>query len=110
MRKIRAIIKRPDERYGHMTNISPKLENLQKTVGGYIEVVTLNEDKGLLLICNEDGKNEGLPRNFKIPGDIIVGNVIILGRDGEEFTDIPIEFAEWKMYLDRVGKATVVGG
>ena len=26
--KIRAILKRPDESFGHMTNISPKLENL----------------------------------------------------------------------------------
>ena len=39
MAKIRAIIKRPDEKYGHVTNISPTLENLQKTVGGYIEPV-----------------------------------------------------------------------
>lgn len=43
MAKIRAIIKRPDEEYGHVTHISATLENLQKTVGGYIETVGLTE-------------------------------------------------------------------
>lgn len=32
--KIRAIIKRPDEEYGHVTNIANNLKNLQRTVGG----------------------------------------------------------------------------
>jgi len=32
--KIKVIIKRPDEKYGHVTGISRTLENLQKTVGG----------------------------------------------------------------------------
>ena len=43
MSKIRAIVKRPDEKYGHVTHISASLENLQKTVGGYIETVGLTE-------------------------------------------------------------------
>ena len=43
MAKIRAIIKRPDEEYGHVAHISATLENLQKTVGGYIETVGLTE-------------------------------------------------------------------
>ena len=30
--KVRVIIKRPDEKFGHVTNISVRLENLQKTV------------------------------------------------------------------------------
>lgn len=97
--KIRAIIKRPDEPFGHMTNISNRLENLQNTVGGYIEVVTIRP--GLVIICNEEGKNLGLEKNFPIPGDYLVGTIIVLGTEGEEFTDIPIEFAEWKTMLKR---------
>ena len=31
--KVRVIIKRPDEEFGHVTNISPSLENLQRNVG-----------------------------------------------------------------------------
>ena len=101
--KIRAIIKRPDEPFGHMTNISNTLANLQNTVGGYIETITIRD--GLVIVCNEEGKLKGLAPNFRIPGDEIVGTVIICGEkpgeDGDEFCDIPIEFAEWKEYLKR---------
>ena len=41
MEKIRAIVKRPDEEIGHVTNISPTLQNLQNIVGGHIETVTI---------------------------------------------------------------------
>lgn len=34
--KIKVIIKRPDEKVGHMTNISASLKNLQRTVDGPI--------------------------------------------------------------------------
>ena len=40
MERIKAVVKRPDEKFGHMTNISNSLKNLQNTVGGYIETVT----------------------------------------------------------------------
>lgn len=33
--KVKVIIKRPDEKYGHVTNISTTLENLQRTVEGH---------------------------------------------------------------------------
>jgi hypothetical protein len=38
-----------------------KLEELQKIVGGYIEVLTL--DKRLIMIINEEGKLSGLESN-----------------------------------------------
>ena len=103
--KIRVIIKRPDEKYGHMTWISNTLENLQRTVEGHIETVTISKDKGLIMICNEEGKLLGLEKNF-IMGtppfhDVIVGTVILCGTDGEDFTDIPILFSAWKFMLDK---------
>ena len=52
MAKIKVIIKRPDEEFGHVCNISNSLENLQKTVGGYIEAVPLTNKN--VIICNED--------------------------------------------------------
>ena len=97
MKKLKCIIKRPDEQYGHMTNISDTLENLQETVGGYIETVTLG--KGLVMICNEYGKINGLEKNFYCFNDCIVGTVIIIGHKGEEFCDIPIDFKTWKQLL-----------
>ena len=42
--KIRAIVKRPDEEIGHVTNISPTLKNLQSIVGEIV-VVGADEDE-----------------------------------------------------------------
>jgi hypothetical protein len=85
MEKIKVIIKRPDEKAGHVTWISNTLANLQRTVDGPIEVVKIG-NSGLLMICNEEGKIRGLERNFimgTVPCDyIIVGTVILSGQDG----------------------------
>ena len=98
MRRIKAIIKRPDEKYGHMTHVSDTLENLQRTVGGYIEVISPRED--VIIICNEEGKLMGLPVNMKVDSDYLVGTIIVCGADGEEFADVPISFQEWKRMVD----------
>ena len=101
--KIKVIIKRPDERYGHVTNISNTLENLQRTVDGHIEVVPVIPNKGLMMICNEDGKNIGLEKNFMMGffpfQDMIVGTVILCGSGEEDFTDVPIDMKQWKAIL-----------
>ena len=102
--KIRAIIKRPDEKYGHMTYISPSLKNLQKTVEGRVEIVTILKDKRLVMICNEEGKILGLQKNFVMGTppfhDVIVGTVILCGTDRNGLTDIPIDFSTWKFLID----------
>ena len=104
--KIKVIIKRPDEQYGHGTNISPRLENLQKTVEGYIEQVSIGGST--VLICNEEGKIRNLERNFIIGfkgfvTDIICGTAIIAGVDGEGLMDVPISFDVWKRLLKEWG-------
>lgn len=99
MSKVKVIIKRPDEQYGHVCNISATLENLQKTVEGYIECV---EFEDFVILCNEEGKIKGLPLNLRL-GEFtsIVGTIIVIGRDGEEFADCPIDFKVWKRLVDR---------
>lgn len=113
MRKIKVIIKRPDEQFGHTTWVSDSLENLQKTVGGYIETVTL--DNGVMLICNEEGKIRDMPYNFtlRIPPRITMfevinelfgqckffGTVIACGAEGDQLADIPIDIREWQSLL-----------
>lgn len=108
MRKIKVIVKRPDEEYGHATNISDTLKNLQKTVEGYIEVIPIGADT--VIICNEEGKIRNLEPNFRTEGDVIAGTVIIAGVDGEEFCDVPISFGFWKDILrswgNRAGEET----
>ena len=105
MRKIKCIVKRPDEKYGHMTNVSDRLENLQNTVGGYIEVVPVVSNMDgtrVVCICDEEGKLKGYDRNFKLYGDIIVGTVILCGVEGDKFADIPIDFQTWKKVYDEL--------
>lgn len=101
MRKIKAIIKRPDEEYGHMTYISDSLENLQRIVGGYLEMLAIDEEN--VLIVNEEGKLMNLEKNFKIPGDMIVGEVIITGYKDGELTDVTVDIKTWKEWLKRWG-------
>ena len=113
MRKIKVIIKRPDEQFGHVTWISDSLKNLQNTVGGYIETVTL--DNGVVLICNEEGKLRDMPYNFtlRIPPRVTMfevinelfgqckffGTVIACGAEGDQLADIPIDIREWQSLL-----------
>lgn len=99
MAKTMVIIKRPDEEFGHVTNISTKLENLQKTVGGYIECVS--PDPRIVIICDEEGKLIGRPENIRIPGDVIVGTLIVIGVQGDEFCDVQISFDDWKELVRR---------
>lgn len=99
--KIRVIIKRPDEQFGHVTNISASLENLQKTVDGYIEAVPLTSE--IVILCNEEGKIRGLQKNFFMPYDMICGTAIVIGRAGEEFCDLDLPFAVWKELLRKWG-------
>lgn len=89
MKKIKVIIKRPDEAVGHVTRISDSLKNLQKTVEGPIEVVTIAPN--LVIICNEEGKIRRLEPNCRILGEDFVGTIIIAGANGEYFDDVPVD-------------------
>lgn len=91
--KISVIIKQPG-RVPYKTAISPTLENLQKTVGGYIETVTIAEDA--VIICNEEGRLMGLPHNCKVMGVDFVGPIVFAGVKREEFADLPIGFQAFK--------------
>ncbi len=107
MPKIRAIVKRPDEPYGHVTNISNTLKNFQRIVDGPIETIGLVKDA--VIICNEEGKLRRLQRNFVMaythaPAfDVICGEVAIVGVDGDDFCDCPLDLSDWKALLKMWG-------
>lgn len=103
MSKAKVIIKWPDEKAGHVTNISMTLKNLQKIVEGHIEALTISKDPKVVMICNVDGKLLDLPKSFRIGFDTIRGTVIICGVDGDDFADVPISFATWKNLLKAWG-------
>ena len=98
MRKIKAIVKRPDEKYGHVCCVSDTLQNLQKTVGGYIETVPAVD--GAIIICNEEGKIKELEHNMYYYHDSLRGTIIVCGSEGDEFADIPISLKTWKTFVD----------
>lgn len=72
--------------------IPNELHIFQQLVDGYIEVVTMQN--GLVAIVNEDGKLWGMkPSGLTYKGDPLVGNVILCGVDGDQFTDVPEDIA-----------------
>lgn len=89
MNKIKVLIKRPGE-LPRSVWISDTLENLQRTVGGCIETVTLQ--RGLVVICDEEGRLKGKPHNCTVGGVEFVGDIIVAGVEGEELADYPSDF------------------
>jgi hypothetical protein len=93
MKEIKVIVKKVNGPL-EVKVISDSLEIMQGIVGGYIETSTLDND--VVLICNEEGKMNGLRPNLLFPNDIIVGDVFFVsdGDDGEfaSLTDDQIEF------------------
>ena len=101
--KVKVIIKRPDEKVGHVTNISTRIENLQKTVEGYIE--SINIEKDIYIICNEEGRLKMLDGNMwvRMPGvmEYLVGTIIVcrVNKDGD-IVDLPDKYLKhWKELL-----------
>jgi hypothetical protein len=73
--------------------IPSTLESMQGIVGGYIEGIPLPGQ--VVLVCNEEGKLNGLPPNFALRNDVIMGNVFFAGDYGKgDFEDIPDEEVE----------------
>ena len=95
--KIKVIIKRPDEKYGHVTNVSGSLENLQKIVGGYIEAVNM---PGYVLIVNEEGAITEMPFNCHVRGFTLFGTIIVAAVGPEDFDDLRITFQDWRDIID----------
>ena len=66
------------------TQIGDDLQSMQSVVGGYIQAVYPYEEP-VALICNEDGKLDGLPLNRALRDsdgdiyDIVAGNFFIVG-------------------------------
>ena len=73
------------------------LVSMQELVGGYIEAIPLTER--LSLVCNEEGKIQGLKPNriLIIDGkeiDVICGNFFIVGNGKEDFRGLMSEDVE----------------
>ena len=99
MGKITAVTIKTDGALTVVKDFETGYESMQKAVGGYIEAVTLHEDKNheITLWLNEEGKIHGLPPNFYLIEqsgrvlDIIVGDVLITATKNGETTSLSIQ-------------------
>ena len=69
--------------YAKEAVIGTQLEDMQKTVGGWIEAVYPYEDN-VAIICNEEGLITGLPLNRQITNDIVIAGTFFVCGTGEE--------------------------
>ena len=85
--------------YAKMTTIDADLASMQKIVGGYIQAVNYF-DEPVVLVCNDEGKLNGLELNRAIKDDngkvldVIAGTFFICGEGYENFTSLPPEHRE----------------
>ena len=77
-----------------LVEVENTLKALQAEVGGYIETVTIASDA--VVICNEEGRILGLPDNCRVCGVDFVGTILVVGRNKDEFCDVPE--ADFLMY------------
>lgn len=97
--KISVAIKEPGKVPRHVA-ISNTLENLQRTVGGHIETVTIGEY--LVLIVDEEGRIKDKEWCCNICGIDLYGTVIMCGIDGEEFGNLPVDWKDLNRWFPKL--------
>ena len=90
---LRIYVKRPGGE-PYQSIIKNELEPLQEAVGGYIETVPIAKD--CVIICDEEGLLKNLPFNCELCGHWFFGTILFVGVDGEEFTDVPMAWKDFK--------------
>ena len=87
MSKIKGITMRINEQ-PRVEEIENNIKAFQNFVGGRVQALQIGE--GLVMLLNEEGKIMGLNPNFLCDTihDVIVGDVIFVGNDGEDFTSL----------------------
>ena len=96
LEKITVLVVEPGE-VPYVKEIDPGLESLQSEVDGWIEAIYPFEDS-VAVICNEEGKLNGLPLNRAIISeetsdviDIIAGKFLIVGLTDDNFGSLTDE-------------------
>ncbi len=101
--KLKCLLVKPYE-LPKVIEIDNTLEAKQELVGGYIECVYLPNDNNVVLICNEEGKINGMKLNRDIGHDIIAGPFLIVGDDYEngDFKSLTEDqILKYKMRFDK---------
>lgn len=90
---MKAILKKPGCA-PELIDIDNTLKALQAEVDGYIETVTIASDA--VVICNEEGRLRRMSYNCLFFGMVFVGTILVVGRNKDEFCDVPE--ADFLMY------------
>lgn len=95
---IRVVLCKPRKK-ACITTIANTLESLQQIVGGCIEAIYPFDDP-VAIICNEEGKINGLELNRALQDengrvyDILAGTFLIVGLGKEDFASLTPEYQE----------------
>lgn len=98
MSKMNVLVVEPGKK-PYTKEIKSGLDSLQKEVGGYIEALYPFEDP-VALVCNEEGKMNGLPLNRALYSEnvgmyeAIAGTFLVVGLGSEDFISLGDEFEE----------------
>lgn len=87
--------------------IPNNLKSKQDKVDGLIEYVRLLEDDDIVLICNEEGKNNGMGPNRDVGYDIIYGPFLIVGECADDGEDRSLTEEQISRYKEYFGKDSI---
>ena len=118
--KLNVLVVEP-EKAPYVKEIDSGLESLQAEVGGFIEALYPYED-AVAIVCNEEGKLNGLPLNRALrdedghPFEIVAGTFLITGLGEEDFCSLAPEqqekysklFQTPEMFLKLNGKLLIL--
>ena len=96
------------EKQPYTMGIDGSLESMQAVVKGYIEMLSPYRDN-VVLVCNEEGKLDGLPENRLlrdqrgVPYDVICGTFFLVGMGEEDCCSLT------EQQIDRYTKAFYIG-
>lgn len=80
------VLKFVGDKFPDFVEIEESLEEYQCIVNGYIEVYYLTDE--FIVVCNEEGKINGLPINWMIGDEKIAGDFFICRNCGCDFTSL----------------------
>lgn len=96
--KIAVLVVEP-EKGPYIKKIDPGLKPLQREVGGDIQAIYPFPEP-VAIVCNENGKLDGLPLNRAIRDeggkayDIIAGTFLVVGLGDEDFASLSLELIQ----------------
>ena len=105
-KKLRALLVKENELPVEV-EIPNNLTSLQKQVGGYIEYFYMPEIEDAVIICNEEGKYNGMGSNREVGRDIIFGPFLIVGDDANIGDNISLTDEQITKFKDMCNEKSI---